>query len=222
MSRDAALSEWRQRALEWDLAHGATDAASRFSLLELLWLGAGTAELPADWDAWGAAALPLTGCLCLAMPRPRPWEENAGYASALLGTRAADVALRVAEMLAETKLPASLAPALVRYTMQDVLDHARLSRPGDWNEFGRAARGLPRERLADEISALAAGGPLVAALTADQKMKARRAICKAAIRRSARCCCCRRAGVRAARSSASGSCRRPTALTSPARRGCSP
>jgi hypothetical protein len=161
VARDAALSEWRREALAWDLTHGATDAASRFSLLELLWLGSAGSPLPAAWDAWGAAALRRTGCLCLEMPRPRAWEEDAGYAVSLLGTRGADAALRTAELLADFRLPAAVAPALVGYTMQDVLEHARLPRPDDWEAFGRAARDLPRERVADEVAALAAGGPLV-------------------------------------------------------------
>jgi len=161
VARDAALSEWRRQALAWDLAHGAADAPSRFSLLELLWLGSAGSPMPASWEAWGAAALRRTGCLCLEMPRPRPFEEDAGYAVSLLGTRGADAALRTAELLAEFRLPATLAAALSGYTMQDVLEHARLSRPDDWEAFGRAARDLPRERVADEVAALAAGGPLL-------------------------------------------------------------
>ncbi len=166
VSRDAGLSEWRERAVEWEIAHG-VDPAPRFSLLELLWLGSG-GRLSPEWDSWGAAILPRTGCLCLALPHPRPWEEEAGYASAQLGTRAADVPLRLAEALAELDLPASLTPALAGYTMQDSLEHARLARPDDWEEFGRAARELPPERLADYVSALAVGGPLVS-LTKDER-----------------------------------------------------
>jgi hypothetical protein len=166
VSRDAGLSEWRARAVAWEIGHG-VDPAARFSLLELLWLGS-AGRLPAEWDAWGAAVLPRTGCLCVSLPRPRPWEADAGYASAQLGTRAADVALRLAEALAELDLPASLTPALAGYTMQDSLEHARLARPDDWEEFGRAARELPQERLADYVSALAVGGPLVS-LTNDER-----------------------------------------------------
>jgi hypothetical protein len=161
VARDAALSEWRGRALEWALARGADEVASRFSLLELLWLGATGGDMPPGWDAWGAATLPLTGCLCLQMPRPRDWEEEAGHASALLGTRAADVSLRLAEALSVFKLPAALVPSLAGYAVQDVLDHAELSHIDDWDEFGRAARELPPERMSDYIAALTAGGPLV-------------------------------------------------------------
>jgi hypothetical protein len=161
VARDAALSEWRGRALEWALARGADEMASRFSLLELLWLGLPSGDIRPAWDAWGAATLPLTGCLCLQMPRPHDWEAEAGHASALLGTRAADVSLRMAEALAAFKLPATLVPSLAGYAMQDVLDHAQLSHIDDWDEFGRAARELPPDRLSDYIAALTAGGPLV-------------------------------------------------------------
>ena len=160
VTRAAGWSEWRRRALEWEMARGEARPASRFSLLELMWLGLDR-EIPADWDAWGAAALPLTGCVCLEMPRPKAWEDDAGYAAAVLGTRAADVNLRVAEALADLDLPASLAASLAGYAMQDVLEHARLSRADDWEEFGRAARELPRQRMTDYVAALTAGGPLV-------------------------------------------------------------
>jgi hypothetical protein len=167
VARDAGLSEWRQRALEWMLARGGSSALPQFSLLELFWLGSQPPDAAA-LDAWGSAVLPLTGCLCLEMPRPRPWEETAGHASALLGTRAADVVLRIAETLAARKLPAGLAAPLAGYVMQDVLDHARLSHPDDWDEFGRAARDLPAERIYDYIAALTARGPLVP-VTKDEK-----------------------------------------------------
>jgi hypothetical protein len=141
---------------------------ARFSLLELFWLGSDGRMRDARLDAWGAATLPRSGCLCLEMPAPRPWEEEAGRASAILGTRAADVALRIAEALAELDLPASLAPSLAGYAMQDVLEHAQLSHAGDWNEFGRAARDVPVERMYDYIAALTARGPLVP-LTRDER-----------------------------------------------------
>jgi hypothetical protein len=164
VARAAGLSEWRRNALAWVVAPDRDPAVSQFSLLELFWLGAPRPALAHALDAWGAASLPLTGCLCLEMPRTRPWEEVAGRPSAaMLGTRAVDVALHIADTLASLKLPASLAPAISSYALQDVMERAQPAYPDDWEAFGRAALELPAERMADYIAALTAGGPLVAA-----------------------------------------------------------
>lgn len=161
VSRAAGLSEWRHQALAWTIAKNQQDLASQFSLLELFWIGSASSGASRDLDAWGAAALPLTGCLCQEMPRPRAWEDLGGRGPAVLGTRGVDVALQMAETLAALKLPASLAAAIGSFATQDVIEQAQLAYPDDWEEFGRAARELPRPRMFDYIAALTAGGPLV-------------------------------------------------------------
>jgi hypothetical protein len=161
LARAAGLSEWRREALAWTLARDGPEVVSQFSLLELFWMGFPGTDVARAIDAWGAAVLPLTGCLCLEMPRPGAWEDFGGRASAMLGTRGADVALQIAETLAALELPASLSPAIGGYAMQDVIEHAELAYTDDWEEFGRAARELPRDRMFDYIAALTAGGPLV-------------------------------------------------------------
>jgi hypothetical protein len=95
------------------------------------------------------------------MPRPSPWEDLTGYASAVLGTRGADVPLRAAEALSTLKLPAALAPALAGFVTQDVIDHAQLGYTDDWEQFERAVLDIPAERLSDYVAALAVGGPLI-------------------------------------------------------------
>ncbi len=162
LARAAGFSEWRRQALAWTAARDGQEVVLQFSLLELFWIGLPGTDVARGIDAWGAAVLPLTGCLCLEMPRPGAWEDFGGRASAVLGTRGADVALQIAETLAALKLPASLAPAIGGYAMADVIEHAQLAYTDDWEQFGRAARELPRDRMFDYIAALTAGGPLVA------------------------------------------------------------
>jgi hypothetical protein len=158
---EAGLSEWRREALVWSLAHDRDTALPSFSLVELFWLGTRHRSTSA-FQRWGAATTTLDGCLCLQMPGAQPWESRAGRASAgHLSTLGADVPLRVAELLAELKLPASLAPAVVAYAMQDLVDLARPAYFDDWGAVQRVARELPRERLFDYIAALAGDGPLV-------------------------------------------------------------
>jgi len=156
----AGLSEWRRRALAWTLAQGG-DVLRAFSLVELFWLGASHDDALAEPDAWGSAALRLTGCLCLQLPGSSPWEDLAGYAPEVLATRGADVQLKIAETLVGLKLPARLGPALGGFVTQDIIDHAQLGYPDDWEAFGRAVIDLPRERIVDYIAALTVSGPLV-------------------------------------------------------------
>lgn len=156
--RAAGLSEWRWKALSWRLDQHA-DPLSDFSLPELYRIGASTASDRAD--EWGAATLPLTGCLCLTMPAASPWEDRAGYSSAVLATQAADIPLRLAEALSSAKLPALLAPALAGFVTQDVIDHAELGYPDDWGQFGRAVLEIPPAHIADDVAALAVAGPLI-------------------------------------------------------------
>jgi hypothetical protein len=163
-ARAAGLSEWRRQALAWTIEHDPGAAASRFSLPELFWLGGPRPSAIQSLDAWGAAALPLTGCMCLQMPATRAWEEKTGRsATGLLATQAVDVSLQVADALASLQLPAALAPAILSFAAQDVLDRAQPAYPDDWNEFGHAARTLSRDHLMDYIAALTANGPLVPA-----------------------------------------------------------
>lgn len=163
IAREAGLSEWRREALAWTLAHDRAAAAGHFSLVDLFWLGKPRTPALQAFDGWGAATLPLDGCLCLQMPRPAPWETRAGRPTAgLLATRGADVALLVAETLADLRLPAALAPGVIAYAMQDVIEGARPAYLDDWPAFERAVRRIPRERLVDYVAALAADGPLVA------------------------------------------------------------
>ena len=162
VAREAGMSEWRRTALAWTVANDREALLQQFSLLEIFWLGAPRGAALRGLDAWGASAQPLTGCVCLEMPRPRPWEDFAGrISSGVIATRAADVALRVADAFATLHLPASLAPGVLAFALQDVTEHARPGYPEDWNEFGRAARDLPLDRITDYVAALTANGPLV-------------------------------------------------------------
>src|SRR6185503_19404177 len=94
----------------------------------------------------------------------RAWEEKSGRtATGLLATQAVDVSLQVADALAALQLPAALAPAILSFAAQDVLDRAQPAYADDCSEFGQAARTLSRDHLTDYIAALTANGPLVPA-----------------------------------------------------------
>ncbi|HEY7499825.1 MAG TPA: hypothetical protein VH740_15000 [Vicinamibacterales bacterium] len=164
IARDAGLSAWRREALAWTATHDRDNLASQLSLVETMWLGKPKTSEAISLDGWGAAVLPLNGCVCLAMPRAAPWEALIGRPSlGLLATRGADVAILVADTLAALKMPAEIAPGVIAFAMQEVMDQARPSHFDDWSEFTRAARAVPRGMLVDYIAAQAAGGPLLPA-----------------------------------------------------------
>jgi len=160
-ARDAGLSPWRREALRWTIAHDGARRSAQLSVVELMWLGRPRLSPAVSLDGWGAAMLPLTGCICLGMPPARPWEIYGGRPSqGLLATRGADVAIVVAETLAALGMPAQIAAGVIAFAMQDVLDQSRPAHFDDWSGFSRAASALSRDRLVDYIAAQTAGGPL--------------------------------------------------------------
>jgi hypothetical protein len=56
-----------------------------------------------------------------------------------------------------------MAPGVIAFAMQEVMDQARPSHFDDWSEFSRAARVMSRDILVDFIAAQAAGGSLLPA-----------------------------------------------------------
>jgi Fibronectin type III domain len=157
---DARLSEWRANVLRWMLAHERDAVAAEFSLTELFWLG--NADLPPERLAtWGVSSVPLSGCLCLRFPPPEPWDEATGHpGDGQLATTVPDLALRMAQMLEELGLPASLVPAVLVGATAEVLDEARLSDGDDWPTLVRFIRSIGSERAKDYIGMLTALGPL--------------------------------------------------------------
>jgi hypothetical protein len=163
-ARDAGLSAWRREALRWTMAHDSANRATQLSLVELMWLGRPHATAAVSLDAWGAATLPITGCVCLAMPGPQPWEILAGRPSqGLLATRGADVSILVADTLAALEIPAQIAPGVIAFAMQEAIDQARPASFDDWFGFSRAASAITRDNLVDYIASQTAGGPLMPA-----------------------------------------------------------
>ena len=169
VAHDAGLSGWRREALAWAMTHDRERVPEQLSLVELMWLGKPRVTEAMALDEWGAAVLPLTGCLCLAMPRAQPWESLVGRPSlGLLATRGADVGILVADTLASLKMPAQIAPGVIAFAMNDVVDHAHPAHFDDWSGFSRATLGIPRDRLVDYVAAQAAGGALLPARADDR------------------------------------------------------
>jgi hypothetical protein len=161
-ARAAGLSEWRRQALAWTVQYDPRAVVSSFSVPELFWLGSPRPSATQWAGRWGAAAPAMPGCLCPQMPDARPWEEKTGRpGTGLLATHHVGVLLQVADALASLQLPAALAPAILSFAAQDVLDRAEPAYSNDWGAFERAAQTISVDRLRRYVSALTTDGPLV-------------------------------------------------------------
>ncbi len=150
----------RRRATAWALVHEPDQAASMFSLRELLQLGDPGRDV--DLGPWGMAALLSSGCLCTEMPPlGRPLTVAGRPQLGLTAGSVADLNLHVARMMNELGLPAPLAKYVLGAAVQDFMDEVRPTDADDWLTLARAARLLSRERIEDYIAAVTAGGPLV-------------------------------------------------------------
>jgi hypothetical protein len=154
----AASSAWRTQALGWTTLEEPERVAAWFSSAELAWIGG---LKPETVDAWGTAFLPL-GCLCLRMPAVRPPDALMGRTvSAVLAHLGSGLMFRIAPVLAQHRLPASLATAVQRYAMRELIDRVRPAHGADLAAFIRALEQIDRPLIEDYIGAVAATGPLV-------------------------------------------------------------
>jgi len=158
----AGMSEWRRNALAWAAAREPDRAEDLLALSELAWIGRAGDAAPFP-DAWGVSTMALDGSLCPRFPSAQPMETYALRSPAgLLPTRVADVALRLAELTAELKLPAAIAALVLPGIIQDLLETVMPAHSDDWVAVAEAAREIARDRFEDHVSALTiAGGPLV-------------------------------------------------------------
>jgi hypothetical protein len=155
--RRASISPWRREVLPWLIAEEPDRLDEQFSLLARARIG-GLRER--DVAAWGTSAL-ATGCLCLRMPAPWIPELVLGRpADGIVGAQSADLMLRIAMILSEMQLPASLASPVLSYAMRDFLDAVRPAHPADFDAYSRAALVLGRTTVEDYIGAIAAVGAL--------------------------------------------------------------
>jgi hypothetical protein len=157
LARSAGMSPWRRAALGWMVSEEPTRIPEQFSLS--MFANAGGLA-PAQIPAWGTSAIP-TGCLCLAAPIEGVPELIVGRpVDGIVGTRSADLPLRVAQLLTQLKMPAQLMPAVLAYAMRDYIDRLRPMHPADTDAFARATSFLTRTMVEDYLGAVAAVGPL--------------------------------------------------------------
>jgi hypothetical protein len=159
LANTVAMSDTRRSVLSWTPATAASSAEALFSMSELFWLGA-DAQTPVS-GAWGTTHEPLEGCYCKRFPSAGAWEGLSGRPGGLqMGSAVPDLNLRVAELMAELKVPAALFGPVLAYATQDFIDGAPALYDDDWAGIVQFAGQLSRERIEDYVAALVAAGPV--------------------------------------------------------------
>jgi hypothetical protein len=154
----ARIDSSRRGLLEWTARHAPTSVVEMFSLAEQFKLGGGVAS---DIHGWGTAHEALTGCLCVRFPDGDSWGLTTGrIATGQTAARVAELNLRVAMLMADLRVPATLFPELMAFATQDYVDSVPLVHPDDWVALTGRAAALTRERVEDYVSAVVASGPV--------------------------------------------------------------
>jgi hypothetical protein len=158
-----ALGPLRRTLLAWTMLHDPHRVPAFLSPSELFWLGRGAsrAEVP---QAWGAPAGPRQGCHCLQFARRRSREIVAGrrYAG-MMASAFPDLNLRLAELLAELRMPAALLGPVLRSASLEFVNGAISRDPDDWRGPVEFVQALGPEHLEQYLALLTTDGPLVPA-----------------------------------------------------------
>jgi hypothetical protein len=158
----AAIGPERRALLRWVLARTPADATRLFALADLVRIGGGD-EAAGVATQWSGPALPLNGCLCVSLGPNVDWEVFSGHegAGGFLAARTADLLLRLAEVLAELKLPAPVAGDILPSAVQGLLDHAQPARRDDWLGVSLYAAGISRRDIEDYVSSVTSGRSMI-------------------------------------------------------------
>ena len=168
------LSPARRTLLPWVAANDPQRLGAFLSPVELLWLGLEKAPVARSLDAWGAPAEPRLGCLCLRLLDRRPWETFAGrWQSGIFNTTFPDLNLRLAEMLAQLKMPGALLAAVLTAATPDIAEMSTSRDHDDRRALVEAVLAMKIERVEQYLALLTSDGPLVPIDTSAQVVDAR-------------------------------------------------
>jgi hypothetical protein len=156
------LGPARRTLFTWMLAHDRPRVTAFLSPLELLWLGLEGRPVDRAFDAWGAPAEAMSGCLCLRLPDPQRWEPFAGrWGTGLFASGFPDLNLRLAELLAAQQLPAALLGPVLAAAALDLVNTTASRGQDDRRSLVEFVQTITPERLEQYLALLTTDGPLV-------------------------------------------------------------
>lgn len=162
LGHEIGLSGMRRSLLAWVVERDRERLAAFLAPSELFWLGLEGKPVDARLGAWGAPGEPRTGCLCLQLIDRRPWEMFAGrWGTGILISAFPDLNLRIAELLAELRMPAALlGPVLTSATLEFV-NTVDSRDPDDRRGLAAFVNAMTPERMELYLALLTTDGPLV-------------------------------------------------------------
>ncbi len=162
LAAELRLSPLRAALLPWMVAHDPERVAAFLSPGELLLSGLGDVPDDSPLHAWGAPVLSRTGCLCLRLPRREPGDVVEGrWGSGVFVSAFPDLNLRLAELLAEMQMPASLLGPVLASATLDFVNTAVSRDEDDRRGLVEFVQALDRRRLEQYLALLTTDGPLV-------------------------------------------------------------
>ena len=164
------LSPARRTLLPWVAENDPERLSGFLGPVELLWLGLEKAPVAASLDAWGAPAEPRLGCMCLQLLDRRPWESFAGrWQSGIFNGAFPDLNLRLAELLAQLKMPGALLAPILSAATPDLAETPMARDHDDRRALVEAVQAMKIERLEQYLALLTSDGPLVPVDTSAQE-----------------------------------------------------
>ena len=160
VSTAIGLDTLRRNLLAWTVAHDPDRAPAFLDPAELLRLGAAGSPLPPRLHAWGVTGDARLGCECLQFADDRALFAGR-WTSGILATGFPDLNLRLTELLAGLRMPASLlAPVLAAATL-DFINVAEMRDPDDRRGLVTYVESVDLERVEQYLALLTTDGPLV-------------------------------------------------------------
>jgi hypothetical protein len=154
------LTPARTTLLTWAVQHRRADL--RLSQYELLVLGLDRGTKPASLDAWGMPGEARIGCLCLQVPTPRQADLFTGrWHTGVLMTGFPDLNLRLAELLGDLGMPATLLPSVLAAATWDLVINAHSRDYDDRQGLVDYVDALTADRVELYLALLTTDGPLV-------------------------------------------------------------
>ncbi len=166
VAAQTGLSPARRTTFAWTVRHDPDRLDAFLSPLELLWLGTDEGPLPVGLHAFGTAAGPRSGCLCLRLPDRQPREAFDGrWDSGTLASGFPDLNLRLTELLAELDMPAALLGPVLASATLDLVTNVSARDPDDRRALVEYVQQLGLDRVEQYLALLTTDGPLVPVAT---------------------------------------------------------
>jgi hypothetical protein len=156
------LSPSRRTLLAWAVTREPERVATYLSPAELMWLGLGRTSAVPPLNPWGVSSEARLGCVCTQMIDRRPWEALSGrWTWGMIASGFPDLNLRLAELLAELRMPGVLLGPVLAAATLDLINGATSRDPDDRRGPVEFVQSLTGARVEEYLALLTTDGPLV-------------------------------------------------------------